>query len=64
MGWCRLRRLSLHGELVHVAWCPHWTAKAPALPDLLSSEQGLPPSGRQLELGSNGRSGGMGGFQG
>ena len=50
MGWCRLRRLPVHGELARVAWCFHWTARPPALPDLEGRDQPLPPSGRQLEL--------------
>ncbi|WP_156777527.1 hypothetical protein [Synechococcus sp. RS9916] len=50
VGWCRLRRLPVHAELARVAWCHHWTPRAPALPELQGSDQPLPPSGRQLEL--------------
>ncbi|RZO09570.1 MAG: hypothetical protein EVB08_10655, partial [Synechococcus sp. MED-G135] len=50
VGWCRLRRLPVHAELARVAWCHHWTARPPSLPQLQEHEQVLPPTGLQLEL--------------
>ncbi|MCS5690881.1 hypothetical protein NZK33_02640 [Cyanobium sp. FGCU-6] len=32
MGWCQLRRLPIHPELVAELWCHHWTARPPRLP--------------------------------
>ena len=31
-GWCRLRQLPIHPELVAVLWCHHWTPRPPRLP--------------------------------
>lgn len=32
MGWCQLRQLSIHPDLVGELWCHHWTASPPRLP--------------------------------
>jgi hypothetical protein len=56
MGWCRLRQLAIHPELVADLSCHHWTAREPRLPTL--NPQALPslahPAGgsahRQLSL--------------
>ena len=32
MGWCQLRQLPIHSELVADLWCHHWTARPPRLP--------------------------------
>jgi hypothetical protein len=32
MGWCQLRQLPIHEELVADLWCHHWTARPPRLP--------------------------------
>ena len=34
MGWCHLRQLSIHPELVGDLWCHHWTSRPPRLPVL------------------------------
>ena len=54
MGWCRLRELPIHAELVADLWCHHWTARPARLPVLAPSgsnrlqEEG--PGNRQLSL--------------
>ncbi|MDM7951725.1 MAG: hypothetical protein QUV07_00695 [Cyanobium sp. CZS 25K] len=40
MGWCQLRQLSIHAELVADLWCHHWTARPPRLP--VVAPEGLP----------------------
>ncbi|MFN5465743.1 MAG: hypothetical protein ACK40D_15295 [Cyanobacteriota bacterium] len=32
LGWCQLRQLSIHPDLVGDLWCHHWTASPPRLP--------------------------------
>jgi hypothetical protein len=32
LGWCQLRQLPIHPELVADLWCLHWTARPPRLP--------------------------------
>lgn len=32
LGWCQLRQLPIHPELVQDLWCHHWTARPPRLP--------------------------------
>jgi hypothetical protein len=32
LGWCQLRQLPIHPELVAELWCHHWTARPPKLP--------------------------------
>ncbi|KZR68865.1 hypothetical protein PMIT1313_02490 [Prochlorococcus marinus str. MIT 1313] len=49
-GWCRLRQISVHPELAHVALCHHWTEQAPSLP-LLKEKVTETQMDRQLELG-------------
>jgi hypothetical protein len=52
MGWCQLRRLPIHPELVSELWCHHWTARPPRLPVMGDGANGLEPqrSDRQLAL--------------
>ena len=55
LGWCQLRQLSIHPELVADLSCHHWTGRPPRLPSLAGSgtDQGMPLSGnQQLSLGS------------
>lgn len=42
MGWCRLRELPIHAELVADLWCPHWTARPARLPVI------APPGGHHV----------------
>ena len=37
LGWCLLRQLPIHPELVGELWCHHWTARPPRLPTLQPS---------------------------
>ncbi|QNI56822.1 hypothetical protein SynBIOSE41_04372 [Synechococcus sp. BIOS-E4-1] len=48
-----MRNLTVHVELARVIWCHHWTARAPVLPGLVSSDQPLVGGDRQLDLGSS-----------
>ncbi|MEB3334702.1 MAG: hypothetical protein VKP70_06930 [Cyanobacteriota bacterium] len=32
LGWCQLRQLPIHADLVADLWCHHWTASPPRLP--------------------------------
>jgi hypothetical protein len=32
LGWCQLRQLPIHPDLVSELWCHHWTARPPKLP--------------------------------
>jgi hypothetical protein len=56
MGWCRLRQLPIHPELVAELSCHHWTAREPRLPTLnaqaLSTavQPSAPTAGLQLSL--------------
>jgi hypothetical protein len=54
MGWCRLRELPIHAELVADLWCHHWTARPARLPVLAPSGsnrlQEVGPGNRQLSL--------------
>jgi hypothetical protein len=51
MGWCRLRQLPIHPELVAELSCHHWTAREPRLPTLNTQAQGAASVvGRQLSL--------------
>lgn len=43
LGWCQLRQLSIHAELVGELWCHHWTASPPRLPAVGSpGQEGVP----------------------
>ncbi len=33
-GWCRLRQINVHKEIVQYALCHHWTQRAPSLPSV------------------------------
>lgn len=33
-GWCQLRELPIHPDLVGELWCHHWTASPPRLPSV------------------------------
>ena len=49
MGWCQLRQLAIHPELVGDLSCHHWTAREPRLPTLngqVLSSTGSPPPRR------------------
>jgi hypothetical protein len=35
LGWCHLRQLAIHPELVGDLWCHHWTSRPPRFPVLL-----------------------------
>ena len=54
MGWCQLRQIPIHAELVADVWCHHWTARPPRLP--VVSPDGhlrparLPVASHQLSL--------------
>ncbi|MFM7239281.1 MAG: hypothetical protein ACKOZN_06750 [Cyanobium sp.] len=56
MGWCRLRQLPIHPELVAEVSCHHWTAREPRLPTLNAQmmsapgREAVPVCGRQLSL--------------
>jgi hypothetical protein len=56
MGWCRLRQLPIHPELVAEVSCHHWTAREPRLPTLNAQvmsapgRRSVPVAGRQLSL--------------
>jgi hypothetical protein len=43
MGWCQLRELPIHAELVTDLWCHHWTARPARLPVM------APPGGSRLQ---------------
>jgi hypothetical protein len=46
-GWCQLRQLGIHPELVGELWCHHWTARPPRLPVI------APPAGSAAPLQRN-----------
>ncbi len=51
-GWCQLRQLPIHPELVAELWCHHWTARPPKLPvmaPLGGAEEAL-PANQQLSF--------------
>ena len=48
-SWCRLRKLSVHAQIAHFAFCHHWTQRDPALPKILGAKTD-PCLDRQLEL--------------
>jgi hypothetical protein len=51
LGWCQLRRLSIHPELAGELWCHHWTARPPRLPLMADgSPLEAAPQDRQLAL--------------
>jgi hypothetical protein len=55
LGWCQLRQLPIHPELVADLSCHHWTARPPRLPVLSASgpDHGLHgASNQQLSLGA------------
>lgn len=49
LGWCQLRRLPVHAELVSELWCHHWTARPPRLP-VMADSQGLEPASANQQL--------------
>jgi hypothetical protein len=50
-GWCRLRQLPIHPDLVGELSCHHWTAREPRLPTLNTAPSPLAgAAGRQLSL--------------
>jgi hypothetical protein len=54
LGWCQLRQLPIHTELVAELWCHHWTARPPRLPVMgpATSPAMAPPGNEQLSLAS------------
>jgi hypothetical protein len=55
LGWCQLRQLSIHPDLVGDLWCHHWTASPPRLPTVggageEASEASRPLMSRQLSF--------------
>ncbi|MCX5966544.1 MAG: hypothetical protein NTV57_02660 [Cyanobacteria bacterium] len=55
LGWCQLRQLPIHQELVADLCCHHWTGRQPRLPAFsgCEPEQGLASGGnQQLSLGA------------
>ncbi|MGC6482017.1 MAG: hypothetical protein ACON4T_00395 [Synechococcus sp.] len=52
-GWCRLRRLPVHAQLVRVVWCHHWIARPPALPDLQGVDQAISASDGEQGMGAH-----------
>jgi hypothetical protein len=55
MGWCQLRQLPIHPDLVGELWCHHWTASPPRLPVLGTSgtdaqDEPTPLASQQLSL--------------
>ena len=54
LGWCQLRQLPIHAELVAELWCHHWTARPPRLPVTgPATASSLAPQGNeQLSLAS------------
>lgn len=55
LGWCQLRQLSIHPDLVGDLWCHHWTASPPRLPTMgpagrEPSEEAKPLGSRQLSF--------------
>lgn len=54
LGWCQLRQLPIHAELVTDLWCHHWTARPPRLPVTgpAPSHAAGPQANEQLSLAS------------
>ncbi len=54
MGWCQLRQLAIHPDLVGELWCHHWTARPARLPVVAPHSDGLADAtaggNRQLTL--------------
>ncbi|MEB3321277.1 MAG: hypothetical protein VKI81_00445 [Synechococcaceae cyanobacterium] len=54
LGWCQLRELPIHPELVGELWCHHWTSPAPRLPVMAGlgggASEELPGGNQQLSL--------------
>jgi hypothetical protein len=50
LGWCRLRQLPIHADLIGDLWCHHWTARPPRLPDVPPAPPVLAAGNRQLSL--------------
>lgn len=52
-GWCQLRRLPIHPDLVAELWCHHWTPRPPRLPvttPAATAPAPLPEANQQLSL--------------
>ena len=54
LGWCQLRQLPIHPDLVGDLWCHHWMARPPRLPLTGGAARAEPEPGgsgnRQLSL--------------
>jgi len=55
-GWCQLRQLPIHSDLVAELWCHHWTPRPPRLPVTsagpVAAMTAPSGAGQQLSLGS------------
>jgi hypothetical protein len=49
-GWCQLRQLGIHPELVGELWCHHWTARPPRLPVIAAVPGSAAPPQRNQQL--------------
>ncbi|MEI6616257.1 MAG: hypothetical protein WCL59_06715 [Cyanobium sp. ELA507] len=49
LGWCQLRQLPIHPELVAQLWCHHWTGRPPRLP-VIGAAAGPHQPNQQLSL--------------
>lgn len=55
LGWCQLRQLAIHPDLVGELWCHHWTATPPRLPTVApcgdqAMEEEVSVGGQQLSF--------------
>ncbi|MEB3200162.1 MAG: hypothetical protein VKK62_06515 [Synechococcaceae cyanobacterium] len=50
LGWCQLRQLPIHPDMVAELWCHHWTARPPRLPSLHPSGEEMAPVDMPLQL--------------
>jgi len=53
LGYCQLRQLTIHPDLVGDLWCHHWTARPPRLPVVAPGGAAAPAQANgQLSLAS------------
>ncbi len=48
-GWCRLRDIKVHKEVMQFVFCHHWTKKEPSLPNFKETIS-KSPTDLQLEF--------------
>ena len=48
-GWCRLRQITVHSEIIVHVFCHHWMKKSPSLPRIQEQRQESSMD-RQLEF--------------